>query len=151
MLLLLTNDVQIRRSLVASIVQKSKYPEFFITKGLQHLAVGTRSGFHKAAVGLHCCHTRAATTQAQSIHEQLKKCMKYFWYLGGFRSLVKSIVTDSLGMFNDIIPSTNAIKVHLTSPPDKGNKDASRNHLQWRLWRSLRRSDWQSRQWPIIV
>ena len=30
MLLLLTNDVQIRRSLVASIVQKSKYPEFFI-------------------------------------------------------------------------------------------------------------------------
>ena len=86
---------------------------FETTKGLQHLAVGTRSGFHKAAMGLHCCQTGAATTQAQTIQEQLEKYTKYFWYLGRFRSLVKSMVTDSLGMFNDMIPGTNAIKVHL--------------------------------------
>ena len=80
---------------------------FEMTTGFQHLAVGARSGFHKDAVGLHCCHTRAATTQAETIQEQPKKYMKYFWCLGGFRSFVKRIVTDSLAMLNDMIPVMN--------------------------------------------
>ena len=80
---------------------------FEMTIGFQHLAVGARSGFHKDAVGLDCCHIRAATTQAKTIQEQLKKYMKHFWYLRGFRSFVKSIVTDSLAMLNDMIPVMN--------------------------------------------
>ena len=84
-----------------------------MTTGFQHLAVGAKSGFRKDAVGLHCCHIRAATTQAETIQERLKKYMKYFGHWDGFRSFVNSIVTDSLAMLNEMIPGMNTIKTHL--------------------------------------
>lgn len=79
-----------------------------ITLGGQHFA--SMDLFQVASEGWHCCHKRIATIIDPSKVKELRKYMMYTWIFLGFRSLVKSIVTDILGTANDKTPGMNAIR-----------------------------------------